>query len=266
VRVITGDGGRSRRRLSAPQGRLVRVTSSLLPDLGTILSVWAHPDDESYCCAGLMAAAVRAGRRVVCVTATRGEQGTTDPGRWPPGPELAETRTKELAACLGELGVAEHIWLDYPDGGCDEIDDDTATARLREIVEAVRPDTVLTFGPDGGTFHPDHIAVSRWTTAAVAGSAAQVHYQTSTPEWQAMVARVVDMSMVMMADREPITVAADRCSIHVVHDGELLDLKYRAMLCQESQVGPLLSLTGPDGFRAMLAEESFCLPGDFPPV
>ena len=43
------------------------------PDLGTVLSVWAHPDDESYCCAGLMADAVAHGQRVTCVTATRGE-------------------------------------------------------------------------------------------------------------------------------------------------------------------------------------------------
>jgi LmbE family N-acetylglucosaminyl deacetylase len=242
------------------------VTSTPLPDLGTVLSIWAHPDDESYLSAGLMAAAVRAGRRVVCVTATRGEQGSTDPERWPAGAQLAEVRTKELAACLGEIGVTEHRWLDYPDGGCDRVDEGEAITRLRDIVDAVRPDTVLTFGPDGGTYHPDHIAVSRWTTAAVAGTGAQLHYSASTPEWQAIVTEFIDLSMVMMADREPITVPAEDCSIHVVHDGELLDMKYRAMLRQESQVGPLLTLMGPDNFRALLAEESFCLPGDFPPV
>jgi LmbE family N-acetylglucosaminyl deacetylase len=244
----------------------VRVTNTPLPDLGTILSVWAHPDDESYCCAGLMAAAVRAGGRVVCVTATRGELGSTDPGRWPPGPQLAEVRTKELAACLAEVGVTEHIWLDYPDGGCDQIDDGEAIGRLREIVEAVQPDTVLTFGPDGGTYHLDHMAVSRWTTAAVAGTGAQLHYQTSTPEWQAMLSEHLDRSLIMMADREPVTVPAERCSIHVVLDGELLDMKVRAMLCQDSQVGPLLALTGPEKFRALLADESFCLPSDFPEI
>ncbi len=44
-------------------------------DLGTILGVWAHPDDEAYLSAGLMATAIAAGRRVVCVTATRGRGG-----------------------------------------------------------------------------------------------------------------------------------------------------------------------------------------------
>ena len=46
--------------------------------LGTVLGVWAHPDDEAYLAGGLMAAAVDAGARVVCVTATRGERGTPD--------------------------------------------------------------------------------------------------------------------------------------------------------------------------------------------
>ena len=53
-------------------------------DLGTILGVWAHPDDEAYLSGGLMAMARDAGARVVCVTATRGELGTPDPRTWPP--------------------------------------------------------------------------------------------------------------------------------------------------------------------------------------
>jgi LmbE family N-acetylglucosaminyl deacetylase len=226
--------------------------------------VWAHPDDESYGCAGLMAAAVRAGRRVVCVTATRGELGSTDADRWPPGPSLAAVRTEELQACLDEIGVTEHIWLDYPDGGCADVDPAEATARIREIADAVRPDTVLTFGPDGGTFHPDHIAVSDWTTAAVAASAAAgapyapaLHYAAVTPQWQQRVSEFIDPGLVMMAEREPITHTVDELSIHVILEGELLETKYRAMLCQQSQVGPLLSLAGPDRYRQMLAEESF---------
>ncbi|HEY3717033.1 MAG TPA: PIG-L family deacetylase [Jatrophihabitantaceae bacterium] len=233
-------------------------------DLGTILSIWAHPDDETYGCAGLMAQAVLDGGRVVCVTATRGELGSTDPERWPPGTQLADVRTKELAACLAELGVTEHIWLDYRDGGCDQVPDEEAIGRLHEIVQAVAPDTVLTFGPDGGTYHPDHIAVSRWTTAAVAGTDAQLHYSAITPEWIARMTEFVDLSTVMMADREPVIIPAERCSIHVVHEGDVLDMKWRAMLRQESQIGPMLAALGPDNFRALLAEESFCAPREFP--
>jgi LmbE family N-acetylglucosaminyl deacetylase len=233
--------------------------STPVPDLGTILSVWAHPDDESYACAGIMAAAVRAGRRVVCVTATRGELGSTDPQRWPAGPALAEVRTRELAACLAEIGVTEHRWLDYPDGGCADIDPRAAVARLREIVETVSPDTVLTFGPDGGTYHPDHIAVSRWVSAATADHPAAVHHVTSTPAWQRAMFDVVGREAVMMADREPVTHPVDECSIYVTLTGELLEMKHRAMLCQESQVGPLLAAFGAESYRALLAEEAYTL-------
>jgi len=78
--------------------------------------VWGHPDDEAYLSAAIMAVAADNGQRVVCVTATRGELGTSDPETWPPE-KLAAERTRELEACLATLGVTEHHWLDYPDGG-----------------------------------------------------------------------------------------------------------------------------------------------------
>jgi LmbE family N-acetylglucosaminyl deacetylase len=232
------------------------VTSSL-PDLGTILSVWAHPDDESYCCAGLMVDAIRRGHRVVCISATRGELGSTDEQRWPPGLELAKVRTRELEACLGILGITEHHWLDYPDGGCADVADDEAVARIREIADQVQPDTVLTFGPDGATWHPDHIAVSRWATAAVAGTGATVHYQSTTREWFEFMSEFIDPSEVMMEDREVPMFEVAELSIYVNLEGELLDLKYDAMMCQESQIGPLVAALGADNYRRMLAEESF---------
>jgi LmbE family N-acetylglucosaminyl deacetylase len=240
--------------------------TTALPDLGTILSVWAHPDDESYCCGGLMADAIRNGRRVVCITATRGELGSTDEARWPPGLQLAEVRTRELEACLDTLGITEHHWLDYPDGGCADTDDAEAIAKIRAIAEEVQPDTVLTFGPDGATWHPDHIAVSRWATAAVAGTKAEVHYNSTTPEWYAFISAFVDPSEVMMEDKEAPVHPVSALSIHAMLEGELLDMKYDAMLCQESQIGPFLSGMGPDNYRRMLAEESFRPAANEPPV
>lgn len=231
-----------------------------LPDLGTILSVWAHPDDESYCAGGLMADAIRRGRRVVCISATRGELGSTDGSRWPPGPPLAEVRTRELEECLAVLGVAEHHWLDYPDGGCAGVDDAEAVSRIRAIAAEVQPDTVLTFGPDGGTWHPDHIAVSRWATAAVAGTKAALHYNSTTPEWYAFMADLIDPSAIMMDDKAVPLHPASALSIHATFDGDLLDMKCDAMLCQASQIEPMLAALGPDNFRRMLAEETFRRP------
>src|SRR6478609_11929198 len=72
--------------------------------LGTVRGSWAHPDDEAFLSAGLMAAARDAGQRVVCVTATLGEHGTDDPGSWPPM-RMAQVREREWHASLAALGV-----------------------------------------------------------------------------------------------------------------------------------------------------------------
>ena len=99
-------------------------------DLGTVLGVWAHPDDEAFLTAGLMAAARDNGQRVVCVTATLGERGTPDALRWPPG-RLGPTRVHELRASLAALGVSEHHLLGVPDGGC-------ATAPRKAVVDRLK--------------------------------------------------------------------------------------------------------------------------------
>ena len=74
-------------------------SASVVAGLGTVLGIWAHPDDEAYLSGGLMAHGPRPGSRVVCVTATRGELGTPDPETWPPQ-RLAAERTAELGRCL----------------------------------------------------------------------------------------------------------------------------------------------------------------------
>ena len=96
--VEVGDDADPQARLLAMTGRR-RVTAGA--DLGTILSVWAHPDDETYLCAGLMARAVRSGARVVCVTATRGELGSSDPERWPPGRAAGQDPDRGARPCAG---------------------------------------------------------------------------------------------------------------------------------------------------------------------
>jgi hypothetical protein len=121
-------------------------------DLGTVLGIWAHPDDEAFRSAGPMAAARDAGQRVVCVTATLGEHGTDDPQRWPPQ-RLARVRTHEARASLAALGVTEHHLLGVSDGTCAAQPPDSVVRRLAQIIQSV--DTILTFGPDGMSGHED---------------------------------------------------------------------------------------------------------------
>ena len=132
--------------------------------LGTILGVWAHPDDEAYLSAGTMALARENGQRVVVATATRGELGNPDPDTYSTY-DMAVIRTHELDAALETIGVDEHVWFDLPDGSLDEIDEPRLVARIRALIDEVQPDTILTFGPDGMTGHPDHVTISRATTS-----------------------------------------------------------------------------------------------------
>jgi LmbE family N-acetylglucosaminyl deacetylase len=230
-------------------------------DLGTILAVFAHPDDEAYLAGGLMARAVDAGRRVVCVTATRGERGFADDDPRTLD-ELAALRTLEMQACLAELGVTEHLWLDYPDSGCAAVDDDEAIGRLCAVVEDVRPDTVLTFGPDGQTYHDDHIAVSRWTTKAVRRSQPDLSllYAVMTPEWLTALSAYVPIEHVMMTDDPPPTTPEDQLALWYVCDDELAARKVRALRSQASQVEGLVALAGLEAYTRLTRDEMFRFP------
>jgi LmbE family N-acetylglucosaminyl deacetylase len=227
-------------------------------DLGTILGIWAHPDDEAWLSAGLMARAVDAGCRVVCVTATRGELGVQDPERWPTD-RLADIRTVELAETLAILGVTEHQWLDYPDGGCADVDEAEAVERLVAVLADVRPDTVLTMGPDGMTGHPDHITVCRWVTRAVevhAGPATRLHYATVLPDvWKGMEDEFFRLNM--SVGGRPSLTPAEELSIHYELDDEMLARKRRALLAQASQVEQLFTVMDPATLTTDLRHESY---------
>lgn len=229
-------------------------------DLGDLLGVWAHPDDEAWGSAGLMARAVDAGRRVVCVTATKGEAGfpADDPR---PAAERAALREAELDTCLNLLGVTEHHWLDYPDGGCAEVSDEKAVARILEFIDAVRPDTILTFGPDGGTGHPDHVSACRWTTLAVqqlGPSAPRLLYATKTQDWIDTNLPGVDVSSIMMIEGFlPEAIDADALAVHLTCDDALLDRKVAALRAQTSQIEPQVAAYGVELFRTLTRDEFF---------
>ena len=240
------------------------------PDLGTILGIWAHPDDETYLTAGLMAQAVRDGRRVVCVTATRGEEGSFDQERWPTA-EMGRVREAELMASLAVLGVAEHRWLDYYDGTCASVPQDEAVAKVEAIMRDVQPDSVLSFGPDGMTDHPDHKATCAWATAAFERTAkpgAKLYYATMTPEWAVeFVPRMNRFNVFMSPDTPPV---AARRELAIVFElpPDVLELKLKAIEAHVSQVEGMLNAFGQDFFREAHKEEYFRLaakkggPGD----
>ena len=78
-----------------------------MDELGNILGVWAHPDDEAYLTAGIMARAVRGGSRAVCVTAARGRGGSAGAGKGA-APYTGEGGSGQARGSRRRLGAAAH--------------------------------------------------------------------------------------------------------------------------------------------------------------
>ena len=234
------------------------TSASAVAELGTVLGVWAHPDDEAYLSGGVMALARAAGSRVVCVTATRGELGTPDPVAWPPH-RLAAERTAELARCLEVLGVSEHHWLGYRDGTCAQVRASDAEERLCALIERIRPDTVLTFGPGGITGHPDHQAVSAWTGAAFARAAPPGSrlLHAAIAERRVGADNDVAAELGVYQAGYPVTTPGDRLTVDLVFDPDTAARKVRALRAQATQTAALIEHLGLVRYTAWVGEESF---------
>lgn len=127
-----------------------------------LLAVFAHPDDESFPVGGTLAKYAAEGVEVIIVSATRGEAGI--PGLSAAG--AARLREAELRTAAAELGVREVRFLGYLDGTLARVEPSQAVARLMALLRELRPQVLVTFGPDGISGHPDHVTVSRWVTTA----------------------------------------------------------------------------------------------------
>jgi LmbE family N-acetylglucosaminyl deacetylase len=220
--------------------------------LGVVLFVGAHPDDETFIAGGLLAAAAANGQRVVVVTATRGEWGIWDESRWPQT-KLADIRTKESEAALQCLGVSEHHWFDYPDGGCDKVDEAEAVEKLRSIIAGVKPTSIVTFGPEGLTGHADHIRVSGWTAQA-AGSVPVYHFVQDAEQYHKHLKDLDRQFNVYFGiDHPPLKDGAD-CAIALQLTPELLQKKLDAFRAMPSQYETMFS-----GLSAQQLEHMFNL-------
>jgi len=131
-----------------------------------VLGIFAHPDDETLCAGGTFAKYASAGAEVRVVSLTKGGAGQIRDASAATRATLRAVREKELDAAGNELGLTETRCLDYPDGGLSEIDSQTLVRLASKLLSEFEPDVVITFGPDGFSGHPDHIAVGAAVTAA----------------------------------------------------------------------------------------------------
>jgi LmbE family N-acetylglucosaminyl deacetylase len=230
-------------------------------ELGTILGVFGHPDDETYLMAGLMAHAAQNGNRVVCVTATKGEGGSWDEERWPSA-TMGEVRAMELEESLALLGVAEHHWLGYIDAACADVPLAEGAAKVRPFIEEIKPDSVFTFGPDGMTDHADHKAVCAWTTEAFRAAGkpgSKLYYATATQEWVDEFVPRMNKFNVFAPGFPPVTPPDEPGAITYELSPELLELKLQAIERHVSQVEYMLKYFGEDFFRSAHKAEYFRL-------
>ncbi len=155
-------------------GMAALVWSAALPagqgQAKTLVAVFAHPDDESA--AGpILARYAREGAQVSLVIATDGAAGTqqTTIAR---GPDLAQARAEEARCASAALGIRPPVLLGFPDGQLGTYADEPIrlfrlTQRLQEELQRLHPDALITWGPDGGSGHPDHRLVSALVTQLV---------------------------------------------------------------------------------------------------
>jgi N-acetylglucosamine malate deacetylase 2 len=130
----------------------------------SILLVFAHPDDESFGVAGTVKKYTQQGVPVDLICATRGEKGARLDV--PATIDTGTAREAELRAAATIMGIRDIFFLGYMDGELDKANAEEVINKITDIMRRVRPEIVITFGPDGITGHSDHVAIGKAATKA----------------------------------------------------------------------------------------------------
>jgi LmbE family N-acetylglucosaminyl deacetylase len=248
-----------------------------------LMAVLAHPDDESLGVGGALAKYASEGVEVYVVTATRGDGGRYH-GHPPadsrhPGPAaLASIREAELRAAASVLGVREVSLLGYQDQQLDRASPREAVADIVRHLRRVRPDVVVTFGPDGAYGHPDHVAICQFTTAAtVAAADAEFRSDGDEPEtrphavsklyyiawpepaWAAYEAAFRKLRSTVDGFERQATPWPDWAITTVIDTREVWPTVWRAVSCHESQITAYerLKELSPEHHEALWGRQSF---------
>lgn len=193
-------------------------------DKHSLMVILAHPDDESFPIGGTLARYAVQGTMITLITATSGERGV--PGMEPR--PAAVLRDGELRMAAAALGVAEVHLLGYPDNALDQAPQDEVRRRLRALMITHRPNAVITFGLDGISGHPDHLAIHRLTTEAFDDAAlpdARLYY-------------IAPSEATRQGCGVPPTAAIAGDTIAAIDVGAYRETKVRAMQCHASQHPP----------------------------
>jgi LmbE family N-acetylglucosaminyl deacetylase len=244
-----------------------------------LMAVLAHPDDESLGFGGTLARYAADGVHVSLLTATRGDRGRYR-GHRPgapqhPGPEaLARTREAELRQAADVLGVHDVTVLDYPDSQLDSVDHREAVARIAREFRRIRPDVVMTFGPDGAYGHPDHIAISQFCAAAVVMAAADTTPALDAPPhqvsklyylawpastWAAYQSAINVLTAMVDGVERQATPWPDWAITTEIDTADQWSTVWKAVSCHESQLAGYerLGTISPEHHRSLWGRQSF---------
>ena len=248
-------------------------------DSVSLLAVFAHPDDEAFGTGGTLAHYAGQGMPVALVCATQGEAGEISDLNLATPETLGQVRQAELRCAAKVLGISEVIFLGYRDSGMagtPENQDPRAfvnapaeevVARLVGIIRRLRPRVVVTFEPNGGYGHPDHIAIHRHTVAAFHAAGDPARYPNQGAPWQPerlfytaiprsffremrdrLKALGIETDELARFEERGITGWPDK-EVHVTLDvSATIEAKWTALNCHRTQFGP-------DNFFRRLPEE-----------
>ena len=232
-----------------------------------LMCVLAHPDDESLGTGGTLAKYAAEGVDTYLVTATRGERGRFgDNGVRPAAEVVASTREAELLAAAKELGIREVEFLGYPDGGLDAVDPAAAQEAIARHLRRVKPHVVITFGPEGAYGHPDHIAISQLTTAAIVHAAdsdfmvSKLYYIAwGAQAWAAYEAALKKLTSKVDGVERQVVPAPEWGITTRIDTSAVWPTVWRAVQCHRTQMSVYKNLEGlpPEHHRALWGVQEF---------
>jgi len=133
----------------------------------TLLAIFAHPDDEGIV-APMLAKYASEGVNVRWVIITDGQFGVREHAKIPAGQALIDVRQKEAICASEQLGISAPTFLDYVDADLHKRENlHKLNIDLIALINDIKPDTIVTWGPDGGYGHADHRLVSSVLTGII---------------------------------------------------------------------------------------------------
>ncbi len=217
-----------------------------------LLCILAHPDDESLALGGTLARYAGQGIETSLIVATRGERGWFgDPQTYPGEQALGEIREQELRQASRALGISHLVFLDYIDGDLDQADEGQAIAKIARQIRQIRPQVVVTFGPDGLYGHPDHIAISQFATSAIVCAAdaaytaaglephrvSKLYYRAATIDWLEMYMPIFGDLVMYIDGQERRALPWKNWAITTRLDtGDYWQAVWQAVCCHQTQI------------------------------